>query len=86
MNISKETIERVKSEGFVIDFTDSLCYDTTPKKAVKELSRRINVLNNGLANSLSIELEQVEKTNRLIAKYEGQRQAYKEKLDMIMSD
>lgn len=37
MNISKETIERVKSEGFVIDFVDDLCYDTTPQKAVKIL-------------------------------------------------
>ena len=37
MNISKETIERVKSEGFVIDFVDDLCYETTPQKAVKIL-------------------------------------------------
>ena len=37
MNISEDTIKRVKSEGFVIDFTDALCYDTTPKQAVKML-------------------------------------------------
>ena len=37
MKISKETIKRVETEGFVIDFTDSLCYETTPQKAVKML-------------------------------------------------
>lgn len=37
MNISADTIKRVESEGFVIDFADSLCCQTTPKKAVKML-------------------------------------------------
>ena len=37
MNISKETIKRVESEGFVIDFLDDLNYETTPQKAVKML-------------------------------------------------